>query len=253
MNASFELGLHSKDIAILYRLKEFFGVGSVSIRQTRDAASFKVSSISDLKNVIIPHFKKYSLLTQKKVDFDLWVKIVNLIYSKKHLTPEGLAKILELKSVLNRGLSTKIKLDNTNVKLLERPLHLVSSFKCIKPMWLVGFTDGEGSFNLRFIKRATGRNQIDVRFRLTQHIRDLNLLTLITEYLGCGKIYMMSLANSLEVFSYSVIRTKIAPFFTKYPLETEKAKDFIYFSQGVEIVEIVQIVEIVEIVKIEII
>ena len=118
---------------------------------------------------------------------------------------------------------------------------------------LVGFTDGEGSFNLRFIKRATGRNQIDVRFRLTQHIRDLNLLTLITEYLGCGKIYMMSLANSLEVFYYSVIRTKIAPFFTKYPLETEKAKDFIYFSQGVEIVEIVQIVEIVEIVKIEII
>ena len=105
MNASFELGLHSKDIAILYRLKEFFGVGSVSIRQTRDAASFKVSSISDLKNVIIPHFKKYSLLTQKKVDFDLWVKIVNLIDSKEHLTIEGVNKILELKSALNRGLS----------------------------------------------------------------------------------------------------------------------------------------------------
>ena len=141
---------------------------------------------------------------------------------------------------------------NTNVKLLERPLHLVSSLKRIKPMWLVGFTDGEGSFNLRFIKRATGRNQIDVRFRLTQHIRDLNLLTLITEYLGCGKVYMMSggLACSLEVFSFSDMTTKIAPFFTKYPLETEKAKDFIYFSQGVEIV---QIVEIVEIVKIEII
>ena len=95
---------------------------------------------------------------------------------------------------------------------------------------LVGFTDVEGSFNLRFIKRATGRNQIDVRFRLTQHIRDLNLLTLITEYLGCGKIYMMSLANSLEVFSYSVIRTKIAPFFTKYPLETEKLKNFKDFT-----------------------
>ena len=142
---------------------------------------------------------------------------------------------------------------NTNVKLLERPLHLVSSLTKINPVWLVGFTNGEGSFNLRFIKRATGRNQIDVRFRLTQHIRDLNLLTLITEYLGCGKIYMMSLAYSLEVFSFSVIITKIAPFFTKYPLETEKAKDFIYFSQGVEIVEIVKIVEIVEIVKIEII
>ena len=41
VKASFELGLHSKDLAILYRLKEFFGVGSVSIRQTRDAASLK--------------------------------------------------------------------------------------------------------------------------------------------------------------------------------------------------------------------
>ena len=229
VNASFELGLHSKDIAILYRLKEFFGVGSVSIRQTRDAASFKVSSISDLKNVIIPHFKKYSLLTQKKVDFDLWVKIVNLIDSKEHLTIEGVNKILELKSALNRGLS-KSTAEFTSVKALERPLHLVqpSEFKKINPMWLVGFTDGAGSFGIKTMKRANGKYQIGVRFRLAQHIRDHHLLTLITEYLGCGKVYLMSggLACSLEVFSYSDMTTKIIPFFETHSLLTEKAKDF---------------------------
>ena len=225
----FEIGLHSKDVAILYKIKEFFGCGNVNIRQTRDAASFKVSSISDLKNVIIPHFKKYSLLTQKKVDFDLWVKIVNLIDSKEHLTIEGVNKILELKSALNRGLS-KSTAEFTSVKALERPLHLVqpSEFKKINPMWLVGFTDGAGSFGIKTMKRANGKYQIGVRFRLAQHIRDHHLLTLITEYLGCGKVYLMSggLACSLEVFSYSDMTTKIIPLFETHSLLTEKAKDF---------------------------
>ena len=97
---------------------------------------------------------------------------------------------------------------------------------------LVGFTDGEGSFNLRFIKRATGRNQIDVRFRLTQHIRDLNLLTLITEYLGCGKVYIRSngLACDLEVSNFPDNMDKIIPFFETNSLVTEKLKDFKDFT-----------------------
>ena len=226
---SFEIGLHSKDLATLYKIKDYFGVGSISIRKTRAFASFKVSSISDLKNKIIPHYTNFPLQTQKRVDFNLWVKIINLIDCKEHLTVDGLNKILELKSALNRGLS-KSTAEFTSVKALERPLHLVqpSEFKKINPMWLVGFTDGAGSFGIKTMKRANGKYQIGVRFRLAQHIRDHHLLTLITEYLGCGKVYLMSggLACSLEVFSYSDMTTKIIPFFETHSLLTEKAKDF---------------------------
>ena len=238
VKASFELGLHSKDLAILYRLKEFFGCGNVSIRQTRKAASFSVGDLDSLLNVIIPHFKKYSLLTQKKVDFDLWVKIVNLIYSKEHLTPEGLAKILELKSVLNRGLS-KSTAEFTNVKALDRPLFLVSSLKRINPMWIVGFTDGDGSFSIGIIKQGNDKFQVKLHFRLTQHIRDAYLLRVITEYLGCGKVYIRSngLACDLEVHNLPDNMDKIIPFFETNSLVTEKLKDFKDFTLVAELIK----------------
>ena len=238
VKASFELGLHSKDLAILYRLKEFFGCGNVSIRQTRKAASFSVGDLDSLLNVIIPHFMKYSLLTQKKVDFDLWVKIVNLIDSKEHLTIEGVNKILELKSALNRGLS-KTTAELTNVKALDRPLHQVSSLKRIKPMWLSGFTDGDGSFSIKLTTRKNNKIQVELHFRLTQHIRDAYLLRVITEYLGCGKVYIRSngLACDLEVHNLPDNMDKIIPFFETNSLVTEKLKDFKDFTLVAELIK----------------
>jgi LAGLIDADG endonuclease len=73
---SFELGLHSKDISILHELKIFFGVGIINTRVSQNFTSFTVTKLSDLVNVIIPHFSNFPLQTQKRVDFLLWSKIV---------------------------------------------------------------------------------------------------------------------------------------------------------------------------------
>lgn len=43
VRASFEIGTHSKDIKSLENLREFFGVGKVSLRKSKDAASFVVT------------------------------------------------------------------------------------------------------------------------------------------------------------------------------------------------------------------
>ena len=235
---SFEIGLHSKDLATLYKIKDYFGVGSISIRKTRAFASFKVSSISDLKNKIIPHYTNFPLQTQKRVDFNLWVKIINLIDCKEHLTVDGLNKILELKSALNRGLS-KSTAELTNVKALDRPLFLVSSLKRINPMWIVGFTDGDGSFSIGIIKQGNDKFQVRPRFRLTQHIRDAYLLRVIGEYLGCGKVYIRSngLACDLEVHNLPDNMDKIIPFFETNSLVTEKLKDFKDFTLVAELIK----------------
>ncbi len=66
INPIFAIELHQKDIAILEEIKNFFGVGSISIRKTRNNAVFHVQSVKDLNNVVIPHFNKYPLITQKK-------------------------------------------------------------------------------------------------------------------------------------------------------------------------------------------
>jgi hypothetical protein len=46
--------------------------------------------------------------------------------NKEHLTDEGLNRIISLKSILNRGLTEKIKLDFPNINYLERPVFKVS-------------------------------------------------------------------------------------------------------------------------------
>jgi hypothetical protein len=52
---------------------------SLHVRERDGAVIFSVSAISDLTNVIIPHFVKYPLLTQKRADFLLFKLIVELM------------------------------------------------------------------------------------------------------------------------------------------------------------------------------
>lgn len=88
----FVIRLHIKDLDLLKQIQSFFGVGNIQIRN--DYAEYYVKSIKDLINVIIPHFVKYPLLTQKRADFELFKQIVELMSCKEHLTMEGLRKII---------------------------------------------------------------------------------------------------------------------------------------------------------------
>jgi LAGLIDADG endonuclease len=64
-----------------------------------------VTSIKELKNTIIPHFRKYPLQTQKAADFILIKQIVEQMSNQVHLTKEGLQQIINIRSSMNLGLS----------------------------------------------------------------------------------------------------------------------------------------------------
>jgi len=66
---------------------------------------YSVNSVKDIINVIIPHFDKYPLLTQKRADYLLFKSAVLLINDKKHLTLEGLQDIVNIRASMNKGLS----------------------------------------------------------------------------------------------------------------------------------------------------
>jgi len=95
-------------------------IGNIHYNPQDDTYKYKVSNIEGLINFVLPHFEKYPLLTQKKVDFDLFVKIVQIINKKEHLTLKGLQEIINIKSSLNLGLSRKLP-DNFKVVPVERP------------------------------------------------------------------------------------------------------------------------------------
>ena len=102
-------------------IQKFFGVGKIT-PLTKDSVQFKVTSLKDIINVIIPHFDKFPLITQKRADFELLKLIVEMMSRKEHLTIEGLQQIVNIRASMNKGLSPELKMAFPNTIPVKRPL-----------------------------------------------------------------------------------------------------------------------------------
>jgi hypothetical protein len=81
-----------------------------------------VLKLEDITNIIIPHFKQYPLLTQKRADFELFILVIQLMNKKEHLNKEGLSKILAIRASINNGLSKELTESFPEIKPVARPL-----------------------------------------------------------------------------------------------------------------------------------
>lgn len=121
VEAVFSITLHKKDLVILQEIQSYFGVGSIR-NEAKDLVKFRVESVKDIVNNIIPHFDKYPLITQKLADYLLFKDVVNMMVSKEHLTKEGLNKIVSIKAVINLGLPVELQLSFLDIIPVSRPL-----------------------------------------------------------------------------------------------------------------------------------
>jgi hypothetical protein len=118
----FQLGLHTKDLNLLYLLQQHLGgIGSIHLAQNRDIVNYSIDSIKDLNNLIL-YLEKYPLLTQKAADLLLFKKAVELVNNKAHLTLEGLEKIVNIKASMNLGLSDMLISEFPGYVPVERPV-----------------------------------------------------------------------------------------------------------------------------------
>ena len=132
VNPSFQICLHSRYFLLLQKVQSFFGgIGSLRISSDGQKPIFSVVRLEDLINILIPHFIKYPLITHKQSDFKLFKLIIDLINRKKHLTPKGLQKILNLKAGRSPGLSDTLKAGFPNTRSVKRPR--VKNKQIIKP------------------------------------------------------------------------------------------------------------------------
>ena len=104
---AFSITLHIKDQSLLESIKNSLGVGNIS-KSGKKAVTYAVDSIKEIP-VIINHFDKYPLITQKFLDYSIFKECFEIIKQGKHLTESGLLEIIALKSNLNLGLSLKLK------------------------------------------------------------------------------------------------------------------------------------------------
>lgn len=106
---------------LLKEIKAYFG-GIGRITEGKNSSGFYVSSIEQLATIIIPHFIKYPLITQKLADFLLFKAVVDMANNKEHLTIQGLQKIVSLKASINLGLNDELKAAFPDTVPILRPL-----------------------------------------------------------------------------------------------------------------------------------
>lgn len=163
------------------------GIGLIHKDFKQNRVIYSINSIKDLNKLIL-HFEKYPLLTQKAADLFLFNQALKLMNNKVHLTIEGLYQIINIKASMNLGLSNMLKSEFNEFIPVERPV--INTENIPDPYWIAGFVSGEGNFSVN-ITKSTNKlgKRVQLRFRVTQHERDLKLLKVLIKYLGTGSIY----------------------------------------------------------------
>jgi hypothetical protein len=127
---------------LLDRIQAYFGVGKV-YKAKKDECRYLVRASKELR-VILEHFDKYPLITQKQANFELFKQVVEMLNHKEHLTSEGIHKIIAIKASANLGLAEELKAAFPNTIPVPRPI--VEDQEIKDPNWLSGFVSAEGCF-----------------------------------------------------------------------------------------------------------
>jgi len=215
-------------------IQKFFGnIGAVSTKNTRSTVEFRVSTLSHLINVIIPHFEKYSLITNKHSDFFIFKQIVLLMSENQHRNLEGLQLILNNRASLNWGLTETLKLAFPLTLPVLR-VQVENKLENLLPEWLAGFCSGECNF---FI--TISRSYAWLRFSISQDVRDILLLENIVNFFNCGYVskYKNRKVCEFVVTKIDDIILYIIPFFEKYPIRGSKHENYIYFKEAAYIIK----------------
>ena len=138
-----------------------------------------------------------------------------------------LSKISKLNYFIHQRLNVGL-LFSQNFKFSTFNKNLLSQNKNIFYKWLVGFTDGDGTFSI-----SNQNNKWSLAFKIGQSTYNLRVLHFIKKELGAGSIYV----ETDKKFAHFRIRDRynlesiIFPIFDKYPLLTTKHFDYIKFKK----------------------
>jgi len=107
LDSSVEIAQANHDVLILIAIKQFFNGGYIkpkynvsSITECQESRSVNRFILRDTKK-IIEFVNKYPMLTRKHLDYLDWKTIVELKNKGEYKSPEGLAKIQEIKGRMN--------------------------------------------------------------------------------------------------------------------------------------------------------
>lgn len=249
---------------IVAQFKKHLKCGTVSTNEKTNVSTYRVLNVVSLREYIVPFFKKFSFQSaKKKRDFSNFVQVLEILEASRNSScpsKEDIERILALRVNTKAIVANRIYSDQVILSSLEKTIHideikqssetntpnseelqgnvilnemiesdLYGDIKAENALsvYIAGFADGDGSFNVSFRKRddySIGW-KINPSFSIAQ--RDKIILQLFQKQLDCGKIRKGSQEGVyyLEVLDLNDLRSKIVPFFKTYPFLSEKGRE----------------------------
>lgn len=153
-----------------------------------------------------------------------------LMGSERNYQAKNLSKqILQIRQLSS---SRSLAIFSHTLALQSPDANLPKLFSSLKPWFVTGFVDAEGSFTVSVLKSSSVRTgwQVGARFQLTLHLKDLSLLREIQAFFGgVGKIVLSKDNCTFRVDSLKDILKVIIPHFNAYPPVTQKLGDYLLF------------------------
>lgn len=100
---NFNLTQHIRDAALLKFIQGFLGCGHIYEIHKDSRVNFAITNLQDIIKILIPKLNQYPLQGIKRLNFEDFKLVVELIEKKEHLTLDGLNKIREIVSGMNTG------------------------------------------------------------------------------------------------------------------------------------------------------
>lgn len=122
-----------------------------------------------------------------------------------------------------------IRQKGNNISTYNINKHSFSENKDIFNQWLVGFTDGDGTFSI-----VRQNNKWTLTFKISQNIYNLRVLHFIKKQINAGSIYIDKKNNHahFRIRDHKILESIIFPIFDKYFLLTTKQFNYIKFKEA---------------------
>jgi LAGLIDADG endonuclease len=86
---------------VLLLIQQYFGCGSLRPDRSDRTVKWEVRSLPLIADRILPHFRRYPLLSAKRDDFELFATICERMARKEHRNAEGMRAIVEMAARMN--------------------------------------------------------------------------------------------------------------------------------------------------------
>jgi len=100
---SFSVSQNADRSEVLYKMQEYFQCGTIRRDSSDKTLKYEIRSLKDLVEKIIPHFRRFPLLSSKQDSFHRFAKICELMTLKNHLSQNFIGELIELANQVNHG------------------------------------------------------------------------------------------------------------------------------------------------------